>query len=396
MSAFSQMGAVLRMNIASLPGRVGSSSVIVIGIAGVSAVLISILSMVTGVVNMAAATGRPDRAIVLLRGSDAELPSVLSREAVTTITDAPGIARDSAGKPLASADILLIVDIPRGDGTTANMTLRGIGAEGLAVRPEINLASGRMFRPAVHELIVGRSAENRFTSLAVGSRLMLRGSDWTIVGSFDSGGDARESELIGDAETIASALRRDAFQSVTVLLDSPSAFDRFKDALTANPTLAVDVTREPDFLRQEIKPLTGILLPVAVILGAIMAIGATFGALNSMYAAVATRTREIATLRAIGFGPSAVVLSILAEAVMLAMLGGLAGALFVLAFFQGNIVTTTNGGFGLTQTLFRMIVTPELVAVGVALAAFIGLIGGLFPAIRAARLPVAVGLRATF
>ena len=394
MSALSQIGAIVRMNATSLPKRVGSSSVIVIGIAGVSAVLISMLAMAAGVTATMAAAGRPDRAIVLLRGSDAELPSGLSRDNVVTIADAPGITRDAAGKPIASADTLLIVDVPRGDGTTANLTLRGMGAQGFAVRPEIRIVEGRAFRPSVNELIVGRAAQRRLPGLGVGSRLTLRGADWTVVGVFESG-DSHESELIGDAETVSSALKRNQYQSVTAVLESPAVFDRFKDSLTANPTMAVDVTREADFYAGQSKPLLGILLPVAFIVGAIMAVGATFGALNSMYAAVAVRTREIATLRAIGFGPGAVVFSVLVEAVLLAVLGGLLGGLVVFVFFDGNIITTTTGGFGLTQTMFHMIVRPGLIAVGIVLAVAIGLVGGLFPAIRAARMPVAAGLRSS-
>jgi len=393
MSAGRQIAAVAAMNIRTLPQRLGASSVIVVGIAGVVAVLVAILAIATGVTGTIAGTGRADRAIVLLKGSDAELPSVLSRDNVLTVMAAPGIRKDSGGKPVASGETLMIVDIPRDDGATANILLRGVGPEAFAVRPEIRIVEGRMFHPAVHELIVGHAAQERFKGLAVGSHVAFRGSDWMIVGAFDSRGDSHESELMADTETVFSALRRNEFQSVTVLLESPDSFSAFKDWLTTNPTLAVLVDRETDYYARQSQPLRKILFPVALLIGGIMAIGAVFGALNSMYSTIATRTREIATLRALGFGAGAVVISVLFEAFVLAILGGLAGALLVLLFFSGNIVSTSNGGFGLTQIMFPVAVTPGLVVLGILLASLIGLVGGLFPALRAARLPVAAALR---
>jgi len=381
------------MNLRSIPQRFGTSSVIVVGIAGVVAVLISVLAMATGFTHTLLATGRDDRAIVLRGGSDSELASTLSREATLTIIDAPGIRKDAAGKAIASAEPVVIVEMPKkSNASGANVTIRGVGAEGVALRPEIQLVAGRMFRRGVRELIVGRGAEAQFKGLDVGSHIALRGSDWTIVGAFESNGDSHESELFADAETVLSAYRRNLYQSVVARLDSKDSFDAFKAALTTNPQLSVAVLRERDYYVHQSQRMGKVLAFVAYFVGGIMAVGALFGALNTMYSAVSVRSREIATLRAIGFGASAVVLSVLIEAILLAVMGALIGAGLAWLFFNGNVVSTLGSNF--TQVVFRLAVSPSLVALGILWACAIGLIGGLFPAIRAARLPVATALRA--
>jgi putative ABC transport system permease protein len=381
------------MNLRSIPQRFGSSSVIVVGIAGVVAVLISVLAMATGFTHTVLATGRDDRAIVLRGGSDSELASTLSREATLTIIDAPGIRKDAAGKAIASAEPVVIVEMPKkSNDSGANVTIRGVGAEGVALRPEIRLVAGRMFRRGVRELIVGHGAEAQFKGLDVGSHIALRGSDWTIVGAFESNGDSHESELFADAETVLSAYRRNLYQSVVALLDSKDSFDAFKAALTSNPQLSVAVLRERDYYAHQSQRMGTVLAFVAYFVGGIMAVGALFGALNTMYSAVSVRSREIATLRAIGFGASAVVLSVLIEAILLSVTGALIGAGLAWLFFNGNVVSTLGSNF--TQVVFRLAVSPSLVVLGVLWACAIGLIGGLFPAIRAARLPVAMALRA--
>jgi putative ABC transport system permease protein len=393
MSALRQVGAVTLMNLRSLPDRLAAASVVVIGIAGVVAVLVSVLAMATGFTRTLANSGRADRAIVLRAGSDSELASSGTRENALTITDAPGIRRDRDGKPIASAEAVVIVGLPKkGETSDANVTLRGVGPEAFALRPEIRIVAGRMFEPALREVIVGKSAQAQFAGLEIGSRIAFRDSDWTVVGIFESGGDAHESELMADAETVLSAYRRNGFQTVTALLDSPEAFETFKHALTTDPTLSVDVKREPEYYAQISDRLATILFLLAYFVGGIMAIGAVFGALNTMYSAVSARTLEIATLRAIGFGAVPVVVSVLAEALFLALLGGAIGAALAWFFFNGNLVSTLGGGF--TQVVFRLTVTPGLIALGIIWAAAIGLLGGLFPAIRAARLPVAEALRA--
>jgi putative ABC transport system permease protein len=394
MSMMGQIGAVTLMNLRSVPQRLGTSLVIVVGIAGVVAVLISVLAMATGFRQTVAGSGRANRAIVLRGGSNSELSSTLSRDATLTILDAPGIRRGDNGRPVGSAEAVVIVELPKkGSNSGANVTLRGVGSQILALRPEIRLVAGRMFQPALHELIVGRAAQLQFQGLDLGSHLSIRGGDWTVVGMFESGNDSHESELLADADTVLSAYQRNLFQSVWVLLDSPEAFTGFKDALTANPALSVEVKREPDYYAAQSKQLSTILTFVANFVGGIMAIGAVFGALNTMYSAVSARMVEIATLRAIGFGALPVVISVFAEAVLLAFAGGLIGALLAWLFFNGNSVSTLSGNF--TQIVFPLKVSAGLLVLGVVWAVAIGVVGGLFPAIRAARLPIATALRAT-
>jgi putative ABC transport system permease protein len=388
-----QIRAVTWMNLTSIPQRFGTSSVIVVGIAGVVAVLISVLAMATGFKRTIVATGRDDRAIVLRGGSESELASTLSREATLTIMDAPGIRKDSAGKPIASAEAVVVVDMPKkSNDSGANVTIRGVGAQGMALRPEIHVVAGRVFQQGLRELIVGSGAQAQFKGLDVGSHIALRGSDWTIVGAFDSNGDSHESELLADGETVLSAYRRNLYQSVIVRLESKDSFAAFKSSLTTNPQLSVDVMREHDYYAKQSQRMSNVLSFIAYVVGGIMGVGALFGALNTMYSAVSVRSREIATLRAIGFGASAVVLSVLIEAMLLSIIGALIGAGLAWVFFNGNVVSTLGSNF--TQVVFRLAVGPSLVVLGIVWACVIGLVGGLFPAIRAARLPVATALRA--
>ena len=393
MSALSQITSISAMNLRSVPQRLGTSFVIVIGIAGVVAVMLSVLAMSIGIMKTIANTGRDDRAIVVRSGSQDELGSALSREQGVTIMDAPGVRRDATGKPIASAETLTVVDLPTAAGDSwANVTVRGVGPKLFELRPEMKIVQGRMFRPAVNELIVGTKAVSQFPSLAIGKHIKFTGGQWEIVGVFESAGDRHESEIFGDSETVMSAVRRNGYQPVTVLLQSRDSFDAFKTSLTTNPTLSVDVKRESEFFAEASKPISRVLSIVAYVVGGIMAVGALFGALNTMYTAVSARGKEIATLRALGFGAAPVVVSVFVEAVTLALLGGALGAFAAWFFFDGNVVSTSGGG--VAQIVFALTLTPGLVAVGVIWACAIGLIGGLFPAVRAARLPVATALRA--
>jgi putative ABC transport system permease protein len=386
--------AVTAMGLRGLPSRLGNSLVIVTGIAGVVAVLVSVLAMSTGFRKTVANTGADDRAIVLRGGSNAELSSALAREQAQTIMEAAQVRRDSEGRPLASAEAVVIVNLPtRADGADANVTLRGVGGQGLAMRPEIRLVEGRLFQPAVREVMVGRSALAQFDGLSLGSQVDFRDSAWTVVGVFESDGDARESELIGDNETVLSAYRRNGFQSVTVQLDDAAGFDAFKAALTTDPTLSVDVQRERDYYAEQSQQLTQLLDFLAVFVGGIMAVGAMFGALNTLYSAVSARSLEIATLRAIGFSAGPVVVSVMVEALLLALIGGVLGALLAALLFNGNVVNTLGSNF--SQVVFQLDVSPALVQLGVIWALVIGALGGLLPALRAARLPVVTALRAT-
>jgi putative ABC transport system permease protein len=390
---FKQFIAVTGMSLQTLPQRVGASSVIVIGIAGVVAVLVSVLAMGAGFRHTLADTGRADRVIILRGGSDAELNSNLTRSDVDTIANAPGLAKDSSGKALLSSELVTVVNVPKIDtGTDANVTLRGVGLKLTEVRPELKIVQGRMFRPAVRELIAGVGAAKQFRGLNVGGVLHLRNADWTVTGVFTSNGDIHESELLADVDTVGSSIERSGYSSAVGLLTGPEQFNRFKDALTTDPQLKVDVKREPEYYAAQSKGLSQAINVVGTTVAIIMAIGAMFGALNSMYSAVAARGLEIATLRAIGFGALPVLSSVMVEALLLSLLGGVIGAALAWLFFNGHSVSTLGGAFA--QVVFQLTVTRALIVTGIIWACVIGLLGGLFPALRAARLPVAEALRA--
>jgi putative ABC transport system permease protein len=379
------------MNLRSLPQRIGSSSVIVVGIAGVVAVLLSVFALTRSLSGAVLATGSPDRAIVLRAGATGELSSTLLVDAVATIKDAPGIARTD-GKPAATADFVSAVNLLRKeDGARAGLAVRGVDPSIMSVRPEIKLVSGRSFTPGLRELIVGRSALSEFQNVAIGDEVVLRDGPWTVVGVFESGADANESGLLTDSATLLSAYQRTAVNSVTVRLTSAEAFDDFKTALTTNPTLSVSVERETDFYRRQSQEANQIFGLVSIFVGGFMGLGAIFAALNTMYSAVSVRTREIATLRAIGFGASGMVASVLVEALVLALLGAVVGVAISWLLFNGN---TVNLGDSTGSIVFKMRMPPALMMLGVLVACGLGFIGGLLPAMRAARLPVATALRA--
>jgi putative ABC transport system permease protein len=393
MKMFRQIGSVTMMNLRSLPQRLGTSLVIVIGIAGVVAVLVSVLAMSTGMLRTLENTGRDDRALVLRNGSAAEASSALQRDAARLIGDAAGIKRDTDGKPIISAEAMRVLTVyKREDGAEVNIAIRGVGPKSTVLRPEFKIVAGRMFEPALAELVVGRAANQQFRGLDVGDKVVTRDANWTVVGIYTTAGDSHESELMTDVEALITSGRRGGYQSVTAQLESAGAFNAFKDSLTSNPALSVDVAREREYYAQQSKAMSRVISIVAYVVGGIMAIGAVFSALNTMYSAVSARVREIATLRAMGFGAAAMVLSVLVEAVVLAVLGGVIGAVLAWLFFNGYTVSTMTGVGG--HLIFDLTVSPQLVIVGIVWASVIGLIGGLFPAIRAARLPVATALRA--
>jgi putative ABC transport system permease protein len=394
MSTLTQAAAVSWMNIRTLPQRIGTSSVVIIGIAGVVAVLISVFAMSTGLVKALQNSATDDRAIVVSTGANAELVSALTNDESLAIADSSGVKKGPDGRALASPEVLMIVNLVKRDGGEAGAPLRGLTQDGFAVHSEIKMVSGRVFRPGVAELIVGKSAQRLYKGLEVGAEVRLRGTTWRVVGTFESGGGAHESELMADAQTLNSAYQRGSVsQSVLVVVDRAIGFNALKDSITSNPQLQVDAWTERDFGTQESDQISRILSIVAYVVGGIMAIGAIFGALNTMYSAVSTRSREIATLRAIGFGAAPVVISVFVEALLLALVGGGCGALIAWLLFNGHSVDTLGGGTG-GQLIFDLVVTPGLMALGILWACLIGVVGGLFPAIRAARLPVAIALRA--
>jgi len=391
---FKQLIAITVMNLQTLPQRLGASSVIVIGIAGVVAVLVSVLAMAAGFHHTLADSGRADRAIILRGGSDAELNSNLTREDIDVISSAAGLAKDAGGKALLSNELVTVANLPKLDtGTDANVTLRGVGLKLVEVRPELKIVAGRLFKPAVRELIAGAGAAKQFRGLTVGSMLHLRNAEWLVCGIFTSNGDVHESELFADVDTVGSSIERTGYSSAIALLESAAVFSSFKDALTTDPRLKVDVEREPEYYAAQSKDLTRTINIVGNSVAIIMAIGAMFGALNSMYTAVAARSVEIATLRAIGFGGLPVLLSVMIEALVLALIGGSLGAALAWFFFNGHSVSTLGAAFA--QVVFQLAVTRTLIVTGIVWACLIGLLGGFFPALRAARLPVAEALRAS-
>ncbi len=392
MSVLRQIYAVTVMNFKGLPQRFGSSLVVVVGIAGVVGVLTSVLAMTQGLTDSLISTGRPDRAIVLRNGTTNEGASSIQSEDVQTIADAPGIAKAPDGKAAASAELFVPVNLERKrDGSRAGVSVRGVSAEGLAIRPEVKLVSGRLFRPGLRELIAGRGAAAEFRGLGLGDRVMLRNSAWTVVGTFEAGGSAAESTLMTDAATLQSAYGRTVYNSVHVRLTSPQTFDAFRDALTTNPSLSVTVMREPEYYKEASSSLRPLFFVITDVVGGIMAVGALFAALNTLYSAVSTRGVEIATLRAMGFGAGGVVASVLGEALALAVIGALLGAGAAAALFNGHTISLG----GTTGTLVtNMHVSAPIVGAGIVWACGVGFLGGLLPAIRAARLPVATALRA--
>ncbi|HEY8585744.1 MAG TPA: ABC transporter permease [Rhodanobacter sp.] len=385
--------SITGVGLSTLRQRIGASLVVVIGIAGVVGVLVAMLAMGEGFQSTLQQTGSDDSAIVLRGGSNAELNSVLSRDNVNVITQAPGVARSADGKPLASAELSVVANLPkRSDPSVdANVPIRGVGEEAWALRPNVEIVQGRRFKPGLRELVVGQGAMRQFAGLEVGQQLRLAGQEWSIVGEFASG-DSHDSELWGDAQTVASAYRRgSSAQSVTVRLVSPQSFDAFKAALSSDPRLKVDVSTTREYFGKQSENLTKVIRAVGITVGVIMAIGAIFGALNTMFAAIAARAREIATLRAIGFRGLPVVVSVLLETMLLALLGGLLGGLISWLIFNGYTASTLGANF--SQVVFQFKVSPTLLWMGIKWALAIGFIGGLFPAVRAARLPVSTALR---
>jgi putative ABC transport system permease protein len=392
----SQLLAVCSISLRSLPGRAASSAVIVIGTAGVVAVLLSVLALSTGLAGALTATGSPDRAIVLHQQAANEIGSSLPRESIATILDAPGIAKDLAHRPIASAEAIASVNLPRLDnGKLSSLTLRGVSSDELQqLRPEVHLVQGRMFKSGLREVIVGKAASERFANLGMGSQPKFGGNQWTVVGIFESGGGAHDSEVIGDIDTALAAYQRTTYNSVIVKLAGPGALEKLRAALLHDPTLSVEVNLESAYYERQSETFARFLTIIARSISTIMAIGAVFAALNTMYSAVSTRAVEIATLRAIGYGALGVVVSVIVEALALSLLGAVAGAALAWAVFDGNTVSSLAGGGGLAQIVFHLHIGAALITLGIIWACVVGLLGGLLPAIRAARIPVAVALRA--
>jgi putative ABC transport system permease protein len=393
MGAIRQIVAVTWLNLRTVPQRLGSSAVGIVGIAGVVVVLVAVLSMAEGFEAVLRDAGSPARAIVMRSGSTSEMSSGLLGSDVDVIKQAPGIKLDGRTS-LTSAELFVIIDVPKkSTGTPANVPLRGIEPTSFAVHDQASIVEGRMLQFGTNEVVVGQAASRQFAGLNVGDDIRSGEVTWKVVGTFESDGSVAETEIWCDARTLQGAFRRgNSYQSDLARLDSAASFDTFKDYLTANPQVKVSVQRENEYYSSQSETLTTLIRTVGFAIAALMAVGAIFGAILTMYTAVATRAREIATLRALGFNAGAVLVSILAESLALAALGGLAGGAAAYLGFNGYQTSTMNFQT-FSQVAFAFRVTPSLLALGLVWSLAMGLIGGLLPAIRAARLPISQALR---
>ena len=384
--------AITLISIRSIPERWAPSLVIVIGLAGVVAVFTALLAMATGFESTLKATGRSDAALILRGGSDAELNSAFDRDSADLIKQEPGIAAGADGKPLASAELMVIAELIRRDDVRngANITVRGVEPAAFALRPQLRIIAGRNFTPGLRELIVGQGVLREFQGAEIGKVVRMRGSEWTVVGEFASG-DAHDSEIWTDINVARTTFGRIGASSVLAALAAPDGLVRLKSAVAAEPRLTMDVMREQDYFSGQTRQFRKTIGFLAGLVTIIMGLGAVFAALNSMYAAVTARGKEIATLRAIGFGGAPVLLSVMLEALLLALAGAVLGALIAYLLFNNLSVSTLGQNF--TQVVFNFKVTPELVGRGLIIAIAIGMLGGFLPALRAARAPVTVSLR---
>jgi putative ABC transport system permease protein len=388
-----QVVAVTLLNLRTIPQRLGSSAVAVFGIAGVVVVLVAVLSIAEGFFAAMHSAGSPTRALIMRSGSDSEMTSGLGGPETDIIKQAPGIARDGQ-RAVASAELFVIIDLPKkSTGTDANVPLRGIEPAALQVRDEVKIVEGRPLQFGTNEVVVGRAASRLFSGLDVGSDIKSGQNIWKVVGIFESRGSVAETEIWCDARTLQGAYRRgNSFQSVLVKMPSSQSFDELKNWLTSNPQVNVAVRREEEYYAAQSRALTTVIRTIGFAIAGLMGIGAIFGAILTMYTAVATRSREIATLRALGFNSLAVVTSVLAESLGLAAIGGVLGGLAAYAAFNGYQTSTINFQT-FSQVAFAFRVTPSLLLLGLAYALVMGLVGGLMPAIRAARLPISSALR---
>ncbi len=388
-----QVVAVSLFNLRNLPARLGPALATVFGVTGVVLVFVGVLSIGVGFERTMTSTGDPENVLVLRGGANDEMSSGLTLEMTKLVADTSGVARGEAG-PLASAELYVIVDLPkRGLKTPANVPLRGVSPAAFEVRRELRIVDGRNFETGKNEIIVGAAALAQFEGLELGAEQRWGENVWKVVGIFSTGGTVEDSEIWADAIVVQQAYNRGStFQSIHLRLEEASYFERFAEALTSDPRLAVSAKRETEYWTAQSTGLTGLVRILGGVIGALMGCGAVFAALNTMYTAVSARTREIATLRALGFGAAPVVISVLVEAVFLAAVGGALGALLSHQLFNG-VQTSTINWQTFSQVAFAFEVTPALMAGGFVYALVMGFVGGFFPAVRAARLPVAMALR---
>lgn len=386
--------AVMALNIRTIPSRLNSSFVAIVGIAGVVVVFVSVLSISAGFSAAMQGSGARDRALVMRSGADSELTSGLSSTEVDIARQAPGLAMDGRSS-LTSAELYVIIDLPKRSAPTAsaNVPMRGIEPLALQVRPEVRIAEGRMLTFGTNEVIVGRGARGQFAGLDVGSTIVSGQNRWQVVGMFEAGGGVAETEIWCDTRQLQGAYRRgNTYQSLLAKLETADSFDTFRDWLTSNPQLNVSIRREHEYYAGQSQTLTRLIQTVGFAIAGLMGVGAVFGAILTMYTAVATRSREIATLRALGFETSTVVVSVLVESMVLGAIGGVIGGAAAYVGFNGYETSTMNFQT-FSQVAFAFRVTPALLVSGLVYALTMGLVGGLLPALRAANLPIPSALR---
>ena len=387
------MAIPLAYNLRSLKVRWTSTVVAVLGIAGTVGVFVAMLALAQGFRATLMASGSPRNAIVRRAGATSEMESIIPLDQVRVIEDAPGVERGGAG-PLVSPEVVVVAAFPlKRSGTDANVQVRGVSRKVLSVRDSVRVIAGRFFQPGLAELVVGRNVGRSYVGFDLGKTVRLGGGTWTVVGVVDGGGSAFDSELWCDANVLNQVFQRpqNIFQSVTVRLVSPEALTVLKDALTADPRVTVQVDREVDYYEKQSRQLTRLITVLGTMVALVMGIGAVFGALNTMYSAVAERAREIGTMRAIGFGIGSVVTSFVFEALCIATVGGLLGCAAVLPL--NNLTTGTINWQTFSHLAFAFRVTPLLLCSGLLFALLMGVVGGVPPALRAARQHIAVALR---
>lgn len=393
MRTIKQIIAVTWLNLRNLPQRFASSAVAIVGVTAVVLVFAAVLSMAKGFERTMLSAGSDDTAIIMRSGSTSELNSGLSNEQTLIVANSPGVLKDG-DTPVISAELYVVVDVKKkSNNAEANVPFRGIQARGFDVRRNTTLVEGRMFETGKNEIVIGRAAQQEFAGLDTGSSIRFGQNEWKIVGVFEAGGSVSESELWTDVRVLQSAYRRgNSFQSVRVKLESPESFETLKASLEEDPRIDPDVLTEKEYYSSQAAGLSQFIRLIGYPLTILMAIGAVFGALNSMYSSVTVRGKEIATLRALGFGPVPVLVSTIVESTLLAFVGGVLGGLLAFLVFNGFQVSTLNGP-SFSQVVFDFAVTPDLLLQGLYAALIIGVLGGFVPAIRAARLPVAQALR---
>jgi putative ABC transport system permease protein len=387
------MAIPISYNLRSLGVRWPSTLVAVIGIAGTVGVFVAMLALAHGFKATLVHSGLPDNAIVLRGGATSEMMSGVSLDQVKVIEDMPGVARKD-GQPIVSPEVVVVAAFPlKSTGTDANVQVRGVSPKIFDVRPNVHIVAGRAFQPGHNELIVGRNVAHTYAGFDLGKTVRFGGGEWTVVGVFDAGGSSFDSELWCDSTILDQVYKRPttSFQSLTVHLESVDAFNKFKDAVTTDPRLTVQVQREVDYYEKQSRTMSTLITVLGGLVAIVMAVGAILGALNTMYSAVSERGREIATMRALGFGAGAVVTSFMIEAVCIAFIGGIVGCI---AVWPVNGLTTGTMNFQTFSHLaFAFQITPQLVIGGVMFAVLMGIVGGVPPAIRAARARIAVALR---